>query len=93
MFDFFNVHRFLTSSLDLLLKRLFESNHKTQENLKEEIVGGDFFLNFFNGMGTLNSKDRYKKNYIEGLKKVFQINLKTWKSRISFNHLDIGKWS
>ena len=41
-------HRFLSSSLDSLVKTLVDNSHKTLKNLKEEIFDNNEILNIVN---------------------------------------------
>ena len=47
---FIDSYRFLSSSLDSLVKTLFDSSHKTMEDLKEENVDNTEILNIVNEM-------------------------------------------
>ena len=58
-------YRFLSSSLDSLVKTLVDNNHKTLKDLKHEIIDNDEILTFFN---ELKEKDRT----IEHLKKAYR---------------------
>ena len=59
--------RFLSSSLDSLVKTPIDNKQKTLKNLKKEIVD-DNIPNIVNEIETLKSKDR-KNDSIEDLKK------------------------
>ena len=45
---FIDSYRFLSSSLDSLVRTLVDNSHKTLKNLKEKIVDNDEILNIVN---------------------------------------------
>ena len=45
---FIDTYRFLSSSLDKLVKTLVDNSHKTLKNLKKEVIGDDKILNIIN---------------------------------------------
>ena len=47
---FIENYRFLSSSLDSLVKTLVDNNHKMLKDLKQEIVDNDEVLNNVNGI-------------------------------------------
>ena len=57
--SFIDSYRFLSSSLDSLVKTLIDNSHKTLKDLKEEIVDNDEKLNFVN---EIEEKDRTIKD-------------------------------
>ena len=60
---FFDNYRFLSSSLDSLVKTLVESSDKTLKNLKKEIVGSDEILDIVNKIEeNLEEDDKTIKN-------------------------------
>ena len=59
---FIDSNRFLSSSLDSLVKTLVDNSHKTLKNLKEEVIDIDEILTIVNKMGE-------EKRTIEDLKK------------------------
>ena len=61
--------RFLSSSLDSLVKTLVDNNHETLKGFKEEIVDNDEVINFVNEMKIIITEDRYKIDSIKDLKK------------------------
>ena len=63
----FDSYRFLSSSLDSLVKILLNIFHKFFKNLKKEIVGDDNLLKIVNEIEKLTSVDRT----IEDIKKDF----------------------
>ena len=69
-------YRFLSSSLDSLVKTLVVSNHKTLKDLKEENVDNDEIINIVNEIKNSIKEDRSNKDSIKDLKKIIQINLK-----------------
>ena len=66
---FMDIYRFLSSSLDSLVKTLVDNSNKTLQNLKEDIVDIDDILNIINDIieedGTI--KD-FKKDYLDKIK-------------------------
>ena len=84
--------RFLSSSLDSLVKTPIDNKQKTLKNLKKEIVD-DNIPNIVNEIETLKSKDR-KNDSIEDLKKDLTKeidNLEALNNFISGNHPKILK--
>ena len=65
---FINSYRFLSSSLDSLVKSLVDNSHKTMKNLKKGIVDNDEILNNISEIG---EEDRT----IEDLKKDYPIEI------------------
>ena len=68
---FIDSYRFLSSSLDSLVKALVDNSNKTLKNLKEEIVDNDEILNIINEIieDDKTIKD-LKKDYPEEIKKL-----------------------
>ena len=62
---FIDSFRFLSSSLNSLVKRLIDDKHKTLKDLKKEIVGDDIVLNIVNELESLVNN----KKTIEDLKR------------------------
>ena len=66
---FIDSYRFLSSSLDSLVKTLVDNSHKTLKNFEEEIVDKDEILNIVNKIKMLITEDKYKNDSIKKLKK------------------------
>ena len=66
---FIDSYRFLSSSLDSLVKTLVDNSHKTLEDFEEEIVANDEILNIVNEIKMLITEDKYKNDSIKDLKK------------------------
>ena len=66
---FIDSYRFLSSSLDSLVKTLVDNSHKTLEDIEEEIVANDEILNIVNEIKMLITEDKYKNDSIKNLKK------------------------
>ena len=66
---FISSYRFLSSSLDSLVKTLVDNIHKTFKNFKEEIVDNDEILNTVNEIKILIEQDKYRTDSIKDLKK------------------------
>ena len=56
-------YRFLSSSLDSLVKTLVDNSHKTLKNLKEEIIDNDEIINIFNEKIEDRTIEDSKKDY------------------------------
>ena len=70
-FRFTDSYRFLSSSLDSLVKTLDDNSHKTLEDFEEEIVANDEILNIVNEIKMLIPEDKYKNDSIKDLKKEY----------------------
>ena len=66
---FIDSYRFLSSSLDSLVKTLVDNNHKTLTDFEEEIVDIDELSNIVNKIKMLITEDKYKNDSIKDLKK------------------------
>ena len=66
---FIDSYRFLSSSLDLLVKTLFENSHKTLKDFEDEIVDNDQILNIVNEVNVLIRDDRYENYPFQDWKK------------------------
>ena len=66
---FIHSYRFLSSSLDSLVRTLVDNSHKTLKDFEEEKVDNDEILNIVEELKTLNKEDRYKNASIKDLKK------------------------
>ena len=66
--SFIESYRFLSISLDSLVKTLVDKSHKTLKNFDEEIVDNDEILNIVNKIKILFTEDRYKNDSIKDLK-------------------------
>ena len=66
---FIDSYRFLSSSLDSLVKTLVDNSHKTLKDLKEQIVYNNEMLNFVIEIKLLVKEDKFKIVSIKDLKK------------------------
>ena len=67
---FIDTYRFLSSSLDKLVKTLVDNSHKTLRNLKKEVFGDDKILNIINELENMIDKTKRNKS-ISDLKKKY----------------------
>ena len=69
--DLIDSYRFLSSSIDSLVKTLADNSHKTLKNLKQEIVDNDEILNIVNEIEKKDTtiKDS-KKDYPDKIEKL-----------------------
>ena len=68
---FIHSYRFLSSSLDSLVKTLVDNSHKTLEDFEEENVDNDEILKIVNEIKMLITEDKYKIDSIKILKKEY----------------------
>ena len=73
---FIDSYRFLSSSLDSLVKTLVDNSHKTLKDFKEEIVDNDEILNIVDKIKMLITEDKYKNDSIKDLKKDYPDEIK-----------------
>ena len=66
---FIDSYRFLSSSLDSLVKTLVDNSHKTLKILKEEYFDNDEIVSIVNEIKTIIEEDGYKFDSIKDLKK------------------------
>ena len=73
---FIDSYRFLSCSLDSLVKTQFDYNHKTFKHLKKEIVDNDELLNIITKIGEEGKTiDDLKKDYPIGIEKLEEVLL------------------
>ena len=65
---FIESYRFLSSSLDSLVKTLIDNSQKTLKNLKEETVDSVETLNIIDEKKMLTNKEKYENDSIKDLK-------------------------
>ena len=66
---FIDSYRFLSSSLDSLVKTLVDNSRKTLEDFEEDIVDNNEILNIVYETKMLITEDKYKHDSIKDLKK------------------------
>ena len=67
---FIDSYRFLSSSLDSLVRTLGHNNHKMLKNLKKEIVDNDEILNIVNEIEEDRTIEDLKKDYPDEIEKL-----------------------
>ena len=65
---FIDSYRFLSTSLDSIVRTLVDNSHKTLKDFEEEIVDNDEKLNFVNEIKLLIEEDNYNTISIKYLK-------------------------
>ena len=73
---FIDSYRFLSSSLDSLVKTLVDNSKKTLKDFEEEIVDNNEILNIVNEIRKLTTEDKYKNDSIKNLKKDYPDKIK-----------------
>ena len=74
---FIDSYRFLSNSLDSLVKTLVVNTHETLKDFKEETVDNDEILNILHDIKIIIKKDRYNNDSIKNLKKkIIQIKVR-----------------
>ena len=73
---FIDRFRFLSSSLDNLVKILVHNSHKILKDLEGEIVDNDEILNTVNEIKLIIKEDKYKNDSIKDLKKDYPDKIK-----------------
>ena len=82
---FVDSHRFLSSSLDSLVKKIVDNSNKTLKDLKEEIVDNDEILNIVNEIKLLVKEEKYRNVSIKDLKK--RLSRRNYKIRRNFTYI------
>ena len=72
---FIDSYRFLSSSLDSLVKTLVDNSHKTLKSFEGEIADNDEILNVVKEIKKLIREDKYKNASINDLKKDYPVKL------------------
>ena len=83
---FIDSYRFLSSSLDSLVKTLVDNSQKTLKDLERETVEKDEILNTINEVKTLMKEDNYKNDSVKDLKKDYPDKLKNLEETF-FNYI------
>ena len=73
---FIDSYRFLSSSLDSLVKTLVNNSHKTLNDFEEETVDNEEILNIVNEKKVLIKEDKYKNDSFKDLKKDYPDEIK-----------------
>ena len=66
---FIDSYRFLSSSLDSLVKTLVDNSHKTLKDFEDEIVDSDQILSIVNEVNVLFKEDKYKNDSYKKIKR------------------------
>ena len=73
---FIDSYRFLSSSLDSLVKTLVDNGNETLKDFEEEIVDNNEILNIVNEIKMLTTEDKYKNDSIKKLKQNYPDKIK-----------------
>ena len=88
---FINSYRFLSISLESLVKTIVDNDHKTLENLQKGIVENDEIINIVHKLKKLTSEDRTIKDIKKEFPDEFQKNRRNLKLFVSGNDPKILK--
>ena len=72
---FIDSYRFLSSSLDSLVKTLLDNSHETLKDFKEQIADNDEILNFIDQIKILIKENIFKKDSFKDLKEDYPDNI------------------
>ena len=86
---FIDRYRFLSNSLDSIVKTLVDKSQKTLKYLKGKIVDNIEILNIVNEIKLLVKDDKYKKVSIRYLKKDYPNEVKNLEDAL-FNHMGVN---
>ena len=79
---FIDSFRFLSSSLDSLVKTLVDNSHKTLKHLGGEIVDNDEILSTVNEIRMIIKEDKYKNDSSKDLKKDYPDKIKKFEETL-----------
>ena len=83
---FIDCYRFLSSSLDSLVKTLVDNKHKTLKDLKKENVDNDEILIIVNEIKTLIKEDGYENDSTQDLKRDYPSKIEKLEESV-FNYM------